>query len=214
MRSLADRTNNWPLLDLWLMPTHRMHMTTLELTHSRTPEEIASLVSEIRPTIPALVNLPYKNRSRLVKPMLSYDLTAIAISFLPAAGEAWVTPKAVETQTDGCEADAYTYHHLRRDTFDLAKSTGVPIDSRYVVPSAHITLARYLTQDDHNTPEMRERWVRTIDDLNEWLQVEVWGRVDGELVGEWVVGQERGLDARHGALWYGGGKTIMTGEGF
>lgn len=61
------------------MPTHRMHLTTLEVTHSRTPAEIASIVEQIRPAIPALANFTFTHRSRLVRPMLSYDLAAIAV---------------------------------------------------------------------------------------------------------------------------------------
>ena len=207
------------ITDLWLMPPHRMHMTTLELAHSRTADDIAGLLATIRPALPKLVNLTFTNRSRLVKPMISYDLSAIAVSFLPAAGDKAVFPLHKQNGTGSgngnvTSQDSYTYHHLRRDVYDLAQSTGVEIGSRYVVPSAHITLGRYLTHKDHDTPEKREAWVRAIDDINTWLEHEVWELNDGNFVGEWFVGEERGLDARAGTLWYGGGRTIMVGEGF
>ncbi|KAL2264914.1 hypothetical protein VTJ83DRAFT_7424 [Remersonia thermophila] len=194
--------------NLWLMPLHRMHMTTLEIAHSRTAEEIADLVASARPVIPALTSLTFSRRARLVKPMISFDLSAVAVSFLPAAGEEPLT-SADRTAKD----DEYTYHHLRRDALNMA-SGHVEVASRYVVPSAHITLGRYLTQEDHETPEQRRKWIQAIDDINKWLETEVWGVKDGEFVGEWIVGQERGLDSRCGTLWYGGGRTIMTGEGF
>lgn len=200
--------------DLWLMPPHRMHLTALEVTHSRTPVEIASLVEQVRPAIPALTNYAFAHRSRLVKPMLSYDLAAVAVSFLPAAGEPVTSPPAADGSANHGVDDSYSYHHLRRDAFDLVRATGVDIASRYVVPSAHITLGRYLGQEDHATPEMREAWTRTIDEVNAWLAEEVWDMADGAFVGEWIVGQEKGIDARSGRLWYGGGKTIMMGEGF
>ncbi|EAA26625.2 hypothetical protein GE21DRAFT_9062 [Neurospora crassa] len=184
--------------NLWLMPTHRMHMTTLELAHSQTSGEIASLVSSIRPAIPLLTNLTFLHRVRLVRPMISYDLSAIAVSFVPAAEE----------------HDGYTYHHLRRDLFEAVKKTGVEVRSRYVVPSAHITLGRYLDQEDHATPVARQSWIRAIEEINEWLETQVWDAVDGEFMGEWIVGQEKGLEVRDGTLWYGGGRTIMAGEGF
>lgn len=207
------------------MPSHRMHMTTLEVAHSRTAEEIASLVSQIRPAIPELTKLPYMHRSRLVKPLVSYDLSALALSFVPASGEAVLSPLPVPPHPDDIahpglphgnttDTDRYTYHHLRRDVFNMASGTGADIGSRYVVPSAHITLGRYLGQKDHETPELRERWIQTIDEVNAWLEKEVWEVQDGEFTGEWIVGQERGLDARCGTLWYGGGRTIMLGEGF
>ncbi|KAM7221356.1 RNA ligase/cyclic nucleotide phosphodiesterase [Rhypophila decipiens] len=204
--------------DLWLMPAHRMHMTTLEVTHSRTPDEISDLVSRIRPAIPALTNITYTNRSRLVKPMISYDLSAVAVSFLPAAGERVLSPtlraRRHGENVSATLGDGYTYHHLRRDVYDLLQTTGVEVDSRYVLPSAHITLARYLTPRDHDTPEKRAAWIRAIEEINKWLETEVWYNDHGEFVGEWMVGQERGLDARSGTLWYGGGRTLMGGEGF
>ncbi|KAK3294971.1 RNA ligase/cyclic nucleotide phosphodiesterase [Chaetomium fimeti] len=202
--------------NLWLMPPHRMHLTTLEIAHSQTAQGIADLVSSMRPAIPALTGLTFTRRSRLVKPVISYDLSAVAVSFLPASGEEEVSPAAVPSGQDnstGTEGDHYTYHHLRRDVFNMA-SESVPIGSRYVVPSAHITLGRYLTQEDHETPEQRERWIQTIEEVNKWLEDEVWEVKDGQFIGEWVVGQERGLEARCGTLWYGGGRTILAGEGF
>lgn len=211
--------------DLWLMPLHRMHMTTLEIAHSKTADEIAGLVSQLSDIIPTLTSLPSIRRARVVKPMISYDLSAVAVSFVPAAGEKVLSPPPAQpapktVQHAGLlvgsveESDRYTYHHLRRDAFDIAAGTGTPIGSRYVVPSAHITLARYLTDKDHKTPEQRQRWVQAIEDINRWLEQEVWDVEDGEFIGEWIVGQERGLDCRCGALWYGGGRTIMVGEGF
>lgn len=118
-----------------------------------------------------------------------------------------------ESNSGSSGGDGYTYHHLRRDAFDAASAV-VAINSRYVVPSAHITLGRFITQDDHKTPEVRERWIQTIENINKWLENEVWEVQDGPFIGEWIVGQERGLEARCGTVWYGGGRTILAGEGF
>ncbi|KLU86819.1 hypothetical protein MAPG_05828 [Magnaporthiopsis poae ATCC 64411] len=213
---------------LWLMPLHRMHMTTLEVTHSEPPEVVAALLDAVRPRTAAIVNHTYarSHRARLVKPMVPHDLAAVALSFVPAAGE--------RGRAHDGDDDSYSYHHLRRDIFDITVGKGkgngdgdgdgdgdrIEINSRYVVPSAHVTLARFLTQADHATTAQREAWVRRIDEVNAWLDAEVWdGRGDGDdgkggFVGEWVVGQERGLDLRVGPLWYGGGRSVMVGEGF
>lgn len=198
------------------MPTYNMHMTALEVAFSKTPDEIASLVSIVRPAIPSITSHTHSHRSRLVKPTISYDLSAFALSFLPASGEAPLSPPPTgpDPHEGITQGDAYTYHHLRRDVFDRVRAGGLEVGSRYQVPSAHITLGRYLDDADHDTPEKRERWIKAIDDINEWLEREVWDKTDAEFIGEWVVGQERGLDARSGTLWYGGGRTIMTGEGF
>lgn len=199
------------------MPLQRMHMTTLELAFSKTPEEIGQLIETLRPALGAITSYTHKNRARLVRPLISYDLSAFALSFLPASGDAPLSPAPAEP--DAAEdairqGDDYTYHHLRRDVFDLTTQAGVEVGSRYQVPSAHITLGRYLNEQDHDTPEKRQAWVKAIDDVNEWLATEVWDKPNAEYVGEWVVGQERGLDARNGTLWYGGGRTILGGEGF
>ncbi|TDZ26472.1 hypothetical protein C8034_v004134 [Colletotrichum sidae] len=205
---------------LWLMPQHRMHLTALEVTHSKTPAEIVALTDAMRSAIPYVTDFTYTHRARLVKPMISHDLSAFAVSFLPAAGESPASAAAAAAvgqtalQSAAVEGDAYSYHHLRRDVFELARSTGVQVESRYQVPSAHITLGRFLTEEDHATPEARRRWVEAVGEINRWLEREVWDAQEGEWLGEWLVGQERGLDARVGQLWYGGGRTIRVGEGF
>ncbi|KFA79388.1 hypothetical protein S40288_06074 [Stachybotrys chartarum IBT 40288] len=201
---------------VWLMPAWKMHMTVLEVAFSKTPEEIGSLVSTLRPSIPSITSHTRLNRSRLVKPMISYDLSAFALSFLPASGESSISPAPVapDVEEGVVKCDDYTYHHLRRDIFDKVKDGGVEVGSRYQVPSAHITLGRYLNHDDHDTPEKRQKWIQAIDEINQWLEDQVWDVSNGEFVGEWIVGQERGLDARNGPLWYGGGRTILLGEGF
>ncbi|CAK7202757.1 hypothetical protein SEUCBS139899_005484 [Sporothrix eucalyptigena] len=233
----------------WPMPMNRQHMTALEITHSKTPAEAFAVVDTMAKAtvdgdhgpesgIASIVNYPYDHRTRLVKPMVSYDLAAVALSFVPAAGEPCASPAPTPpAENAGVVAvdDKYTYHHLRRDLFDRAKATGVDIASRYVVPSAHITLGRFIDQEDHATPEARQAWVDKLDEINAWLEKEVWDKVweateedktasgyrkpdlpppHERLVGEWVVGQERGLDARTGALWYGGGRSVMIGQGF
>ncbi|KAI5922064.1 RNA ligase/cyclic nucleotide phosphodiesterase [Camillea tinctor] len=194
--------------NLWLMPLHQMHITTLEVTFCRTPSEISSILSTLRPSIPRIASYTYSHRARLIKPMVSYDLSALALSFLPAAGEP--SPSPSNPSSAEVVNDKYTYHHLRRDIWDLTKAAGIVVDSRYIVPSAHVTLGRYLTQGEHAVPEQRRRWVEAIDEVNAWLEAEVWGREDSE----WYVGQEKGLDVRVGTLWYGGGRTVMMGEGF
>jgi hypothetical protein len=144
--------------------------------------------------------------------MVSYDVSAFALSFVPATPD---KVSATAGNEEGVEGDSYTYHHLRRDVFDAVKKTGIETESRYQVPSAHITLGRFLVQDDHATHEDRERWIRAVEEVNLWLEREVWTLEEGApFVGEWMVGQEKGLEARCGTLWYGGGRTVLAGEGF
>lgn len=195
-----------PSPDLWTMPQERLHLTALEITHTVTTEEVQGLVKQMEPKLAEMVDYTRTHCARLVKPMLSYDSAAIAISFLPAAGEALPQGRDVSD-------DAFGYHHLRRDLYNLSESTGVKIDSRYVVPSSHITVGRFLTQDDH--VGMMGKWTAGIEEINAWLEKEYWPK-EGKIKegGEWIVGQEKGLDCREGTLWYGGGNTVLLGKGF
>lgn len=100
--------------------------------------------------------------------------------------------------------------------------------SRYVVPSAHLTIARFNTPNVFgggdgvmdNTPTLdlkkRRRWIREIELINDWLEAKYWPQGEKEIVpgGEWIVGEERGIDFRKGRLWYGGGETIKLGTSF
>ncbi|KAL1310959.1 hypothetical protein AAFC00_001180 [Neodothiora populina] len=212
--------------NLWTMPQSSLHMTALEITHSLTAPEINALVSQIEPHMAAITDYSYENpqcRARLVKPSLSFDAQALALSFLPAAGEDLPSASASEGRRTA-EADTYTYHHLRRDLFSMASATGVKVASRYVVPSAHLTVARFIESKDFETADGEvdggkvAELVEVIEGINQWLKEEFWP-VDGEEGKKkglaWVVGEEKGFDSRQGALWYGsGGETVRLGKGF
>ena len=191
--------------------------------------------------------------------MLSYDSAAIALSFVPAAGEDFSysqtssKPNQPAQSTDERhkansepevrQDDSYTYHHLRRSLYELCVEAGVEVASRYTVPSAHLTVARFITQEDISAPrpnndkgqpvqddetrteavsvvkEKVQMLVDKIEAINAWLQDEYWpkkGRQEAVVKngGEWIVGEEKGLDCRKGTLWYGGGETIRLGKGF
>lgn len=192
-------------------------MTALEITHSLTSQEISALVEQIRPSMEKLTDYTYDHRARLIKPTISYDAQAMALSFLPAAGELG----------RNIEDDRYSYHHLRRDLYALASETGVKVASRYVVPSAHLTIARFIDAAEFEKQSMTgeveidgdkvTRLVNVIEEINEWLEKEFWGGdEDGQLNndGVWIVGEEKGLEFRQGTLWYGGGERIRLGKGF
>lgn len=153
--------------------------------------------------------------------MLTYDGSALAISFLPVAPQSVGVNGAVhgtgtEVDNKGTGEDeireAYTYHHLRRDMWSLFHEAGIPVASRYVVPSAHLTIARFVSTEDTATnrvPDARKMdvLVRKIEEVNGWLEREYWGEK-----GQWAVGQEVGLVFRKGTVWYGGGETAKQGQ--
>lgn len=208
---LIIATKLYFLLGLWLMPTERMHLTALEITHSLAHAEIQAIITKLGPeAVAKMTDYTYSHRARLIKPMLSYDGAAIALSFLPAAGES--SSSAIRNK----EEDVFTYHHLRRDLFAIAKATGVSVDSRYVVPSSHITIGRFLVQTDHDTPQKMERFLDLIEDINRWLEETYYPKegVESDEKGEWIIGQDKGLDLREGTVWYGGGNSVGVGKGF
>lgn len=199
------------------MPIECLHMTALEIDFSRTAGEIEEIVNTMSGKIPEITDYPFNHRARLIKPILSYDTAAIALSFVPAAGE---SPPDERQKA----ADTYTYHHLRRDLYTLSKSMGVEVASRYVVPSAHLTIARFVTQNDISISEEDEtpdplkvqKLLDGIEMINAELQDRYWPKDDQQIKagGEWIVGQEKGLECRKGTLWYGGGETVRLGKGF
>lgn len=193
--------------DLWTMPQQNLHMTALEITHSKTSAEIASLVETLRPSLPTICDYTFSHRTRLIKPTIGFDASALALSFVPAANS----------------PSSDTYHHLRRDLYALCREAGVQVDSRYVVPSSHLTIARFIEAKDFEDAQGKvdagkvESLIKKIEEVNTWLEKEFWPENDkGEIKagGEWMVGEEKGLDCRMGRLWYGGGDTVHLGGGF
>lgn len=193
-------------------------MTTLELANSRTRSELDTIVSELEATgtIPELVEYTSNHRSRLVRPIISYDTSAMALSFVPAAGEG----------TDDIESGAYSYHHLRRDLYDRVAETGIKVIPRYIAPSAHVTIARFIKHNgfllDQDGPdgsrvdrEQLKAFMEKLEQINKELQQKYWPSEDGNFSsGEWVVGHEKGLELCKGASWYGKGECVLIGKGF
>jgi len=208
--------------DIWLMPLDRLHITAMEVTHSKTAEEIDRLVNVLKPNFQLIADYPSLHRARLIKPMISYDAAALALSFVPAAGENPGRGRKVEE-------DDYTYHHLRRDLYTLITKAGVEVGSRYVVPSAHLTIARFNSKNPFGDDPLdasagldmkkRKHWISEIEMINKWLEAEYWpdrSGHEGEGImpgGEFIPGEEKGLDFRKGRLWYGGGETVYLGKG-
>jgi vesicle-fusing ATPase len=198
------------------MPRDNLHITVLEVTHSKTAAEIESIVEAIRDQAPAITDYTHDHRSRLIKPLIGFDASALALSFVPAAGEGLHANRKPED-------DAFTYHHLRRDVFGLLRDAGVQIDSRYVVPSSHLTIGRFINTQDftnkngsHDASKMKA-FVDKIEEINSWLETEYWPGHNSDTISEggvFNVGEETGLHCRMGTLWYGGGEEVHHGKGY
>jgi vesicle-fusing ATPase len=198
------------------MPRDNLHITVLEVTHSKTAAEIESIVNGIQDKAPTMTNYTLDHRARLVKPLIGFDASALALSFVPAAGEGLHSGRKLED-------DKFTYHHLRRDMFELLRDAGVQIDSRYIVPSSHLTIARFINTEDFadkdGVPDAAKMkaFVDKIEEINGWLEKEFWPEHNNDSIpegGEFNVGEETGLHCRMGTLWYGGGKEVHHGAGY
>lgn len=202
------------------MPPQNLHITVLEVAHSLTYEEIETLVQTLKSATEATASqiseYPTTHKTRLLKPLVSFDSAALALSFVPAAGE----PARGQQSSGTDDDDEYSYHHLRRDIFDLTRKANLPVASRYVVPSAHVTIGRFINHDGFLVEEGERKgqldrsrvrdFIEKIDQINEKLGAEYWPRSDGSIPegGEWVVGGEKGLVMRRDRVWYGGGVNI------
>jgi hypothetical protein len=166
---------------------------------ARPPAAVRTLIAEVQRRLlsvaPSLWTMPQDNL-HMTAMEVTHSLTAPEIEAL------------VETLEPNVEAIAnYT--------------AGVKVASRYVVPSAHLTIGRFITKKDFETANGEidhtkvSQLVATIESINAWLQEEYWP-TDGKIQegGEWIIGQEKGLECRKGTLWYGGGERIHLGKGF
>lgn len=184
-------------------------MTVLEILHTVTREEVASCVKKLQPCLKEMVNYPLNHRTRLVKPKLNFDDFAVALSFVPAAGE-------------NPNEDKYTYLHLRTDFSNLCSQNGVEVAARYSTTSSHMTVARFVKTEEHGDRKAMESWIAKLESLNVWLEEQYFSKENSSLdksgedrAGlEWYVGAERGLEIRSRDLWYGGGVSIEVGDHF
>jgi hypothetical protein len=209
--------------NIWLTPPDFLHTTVLEIASSRTSLEVDSFVSHLEQSglIPGLVNYTFNHRARLVKPVVSFDAAAMALSFVPAAGE----PSRWSRSADD---DKYTYHHLRRDLYAGVAATGLQLKPRYLVPSAHITIARFVTHDGFLLEKLGaggepafdcERvaaLVDKIEQINQKIQAKYWPGENRTVSAgaEWIVGEETGLELCKGPCWYGEGEKVLVGKAF
>ncbi|KAF9249541.1 hypothetical protein DTO013E5_4184 [Penicillium roqueforti] len=183
---------------LWLVPPHHLHMTTLEIRSALRGPEIDEITSSLKMSgvVAELANYTLTHRARLVKPVISYDTSAIALSFVPAAGEEDISDYSGKH-------DQFTYHHLRSDLYNIVTESGCPIAARYTVPSAHITIARFIApggpkEIKPDSPEEFEKkkfqLIDRIEDLNHELRSNMWRRLGDPSQGQWVIGHEKGLE--------------------
>jgi hypothetical protein len=163
-----------------------------------------------------IVNYTLTHRARLVRPIVSYDASALALSFVPAVED-------TDHEVDGKSSNSYSYQHLRSDLYDIVTEAGCQLEARYTVPSAHVTIARFVRPVGWSKKKIEEssishkrarELVTTIEDINQELRSDHWKRFGDPSRGEWIVGQEKGLELMKGRSWYGKGESVIVGKGF
>lgn len=197
------------------MPPENLHMTTLEMVSGKEQPDVDEVTTFLQAHAPLqeLVNYTLTHRARLGRPIVSYDASALALSFLPIFENT--------ENGDGTEDGSYSYHHLRRDLYDRVTQSGCQIGARYCVPSAHITIARFVipvgSTHEEELAALEERVIKLVErleDINEELRSYDWKRFGSPSRGEWNVGQEQGLELNKGVAWYGTGEKVLIGQGF
>lgn len=138
-----------------------------------TEETVLGLLQNLRPSISDLKNVPQD--VVLVKPLVCFDNSAVALTLVPH------------------DQSIFTYTHYRAWLHQAVSETGVHVESRYQVPSAHITIGRFTETVNEETVDA---FVAAIDSINE--------KLEGNKL-EWHIGQEREVEVRCGRIWYGGG---------
>ncbi|TRM60735.1 RNA ligase/cyclic nucleotide phosphodiesterase [Schizophyllum amplum] len=172
--------------NIWLVPARNLHITLLELVSGKTEADVDAVIQQLGCVSDALVAYPRAHPARLVRPRLNFDFGGLALSFVP---------DELQDVREGDIASTQTYHHLRRDLYALSLSVGVLPQSRYTLPSAHITIARFISDNDFVRSEHLSRLLRA--STASW---------ETSSLG-WMVG-EAGVELRKGRTWYGGGEAV------
>jgi len=138
--------------DQYYYPPSDLHLTLVEICHSRSLEETSNLADSIRTKLRDVVaSLP---APRLMSPMLGFDARACAVNFFPADG---------------------TLRSVRQSIREQLVKLRVAIDSRYEPQSAHLTIMRYIAPL-HTEPR---RWVKMLREVKlasdiTWSLSSVW----------------------------------------
>ncbi|VVT49248.1 uncharacterized protein SAPINGB_P002177 [Magnusiomyces paraingens] len=188
-----DPANKGPL---WLMPRECLHLSVLEVTHSAPPDVIDSQIKQLKPYLSEILT-SRDNAPILVKPLVCFDSAAFALTFAPLDSSL--------QKEYGAHSEDYTYTHYRAHLYNAINKAQVYCAARYEVPSAHVTIARFI---EEVSPNVVDALLETIQNINTWLE-DVYSNPESF---SWQVGSERGTECRCGRIWYGGGWTEATGE--
>ena len=135
-------------------PGRDLHLTLVEICHSRAEEEAQHLASAVQSIVPFFLERQQQPAAVLDDPVLIHDSSGAALNFLPRDEQ---------------------LQHLRQALRDELALHGITITSRYAPTSAHITLLRYVKP----LTTQVEKWVEILQDekstmLAAWPLRSVW----------------------------------------
>ncbi len=133
-------------------PEVDIHLTLLEMSHSRTPQEVIEIANDLTPKLFSLFQ--GVEGFTLYSPELSLDRLGCAITFLPSNDQLQLTRDLLATRLRNC---------------------GMSLEPRYKATSAHISIMRYVLQPECD----RQSWVHSVSDVLldaklKWQVTEVW----------------------------------------
>lgn len=138
--------------DQYYYPSTDLHLTLVEICHSRTTSDAKRIAEGILPQI----NFVLENLSspKLDSPMLTFSARGVALNFLPSD---------------------HTLQNIRCSIRERLRQIGFPIAARYEATSAHLSLMRYIS----SLQNILEKWVSYLckapqcQDLN-WTLSTLW----------------------------------------
>lgn len=195
-KTLRDHSNKGPL---WLMPRTCLHLSALEISHSVPLDTVMANMELLRPHINKFLD-PIGNAPVLMRPLICFDSSALALTFVPLNQATKKQPGSYGVHADEQDAQ-YSYTHYRASLYETAtKVAGVDVKSRYQVPSAHVTIARFIQE---LSPDAVGSLLDEIEAINAWLEAEY----SDPSTFAWRIGKGRATECRYGRIWYGGGES-------
>jgi 2'-5' RNA ligase len=124
--------------DQYCYPEADLHLTLLEICHSCSREELSVIVNKVGGVIPLLFRSV--DSIHLDSPEVIYDAHACALAFLPS-----------DNNLQRCRAALV----------EILDNSGIPLRSRYLANSAHVTLMRYVAP----LRSSRKDWVNILSNV-------------------------------------------------
>lgn len=169
---------------VWLVPENDIHLSVLELSHRHSVDHLRGVLRDIgTDRIQSMLKVPstLDEKPALVRPQLGFDKLGFALNVIPSA------------------ATPFTYHHLRADLQRRALESGIEIDTCYTALSAHVTIARFVSDELLEREGADEELLSLVEGVNDALREKYWGVPEGEQ-SEWRV---ESLELQLGYLKFG-----------